>query len=335
MTAPRRFLLNIVLPLAALTAAVGSFFLEHRAVPVAPEPAARTVRIGFLPNLTHAQPLVASQRGDFARALEGTAVEFRTFNAGPAVIEALLSGELDLAYVGPSPALNAFARSGGAEVRVIAGAAANGVSVVTRPGSGIRRLDDLAGRRLATPQWGNTQDIAARTFLAANPAAARGTTLVNAENPDIFALFQRGDLDAAWVPEPWASRLVLEAGGDRLAEEKDLWTDRRFAVTLVVARRGFLEANPGVIRRFLDAHATLTEWLRAHPAEGAAAANDALRALTGKPLPEPVLREAWPRVEFTTDLLSDSIREQARRAVAIGFIPRLPPLSPLFAESLP
>jgi NitT/TauT family transport system substrate-binding protein len=315
----RTSLLNVGAPLLAALSFAAAASLPWRATAAAPESPARSVRIGYLPNLTHAQAVAGAQRGDFARALEGVPVEFRTFNAGPALMEALLAGEIDLAYVGPSPAVNAHVKSGGEEVRVVAGAAANGASLVALPG-----VEDPAKLRVAAPQNGSTQDVAARFFL-------RDATIVNADNADILTLLLKREIDAAWVPEPWASRLVAEAGGTILFEEKDRWPARRFASTLVVARRAFHEANRDLMKRFLAAHDALTSWLNENPDEAASVVNAGIRRMTGTALPEHVLRAAWGRVVFTTDPLLDTVREQARRAHAVGFLKEPPNLFRLLA----
>lgn len=327
---PRRLALDAGAPLLALAALLVAAALPWRAAARASEPPARVIRVGYLPNLTHAQAVVGAARGDFARALDGVRVEFRTFNAGPALVEALFAGEIDLGYVGPSPTVNAYAKSGGEEVRVIAGSAANGVALVVRPG--IAAPGDLAGRRIATPQYGNTQDVAARFFLSNSLMA--DATLVNAENADILALFRKGEVDAAWVPEPWAARLVAEAGGTILFEEKSLWPQARFTITNVIARRAFLDANRGLVAKFLEAHDALTAWLNERPEEAAEAVNDGIRRITGKAMPPDVLRQAWGRVVFTTDPLVETTKEQARRAQALGFAKTLPDLSGLFVEGL-
>ncbi|MCE9582000.1 MAG: ABC transporter substrate-binding protein [Planctomycetes bacterium] len=331
---------NLAVPLFALAALAGAFALRRndRPAPI-PEAPARVVRIGYFPNFTHAQAVAGAERGDFVKALDGVKVEFKTFNAGPSLIEALFAGEIDLGYVGPSPTVNAYSKSNGEEIRVIAGSAANGVAVVVRPGANIEKPEDLLGKKIATPQYGNTQDVAARFFitqtLKGKLADAGGdTTIVNAENPDILTLLRKGDIDAAWVPEPWGTRLVAEAGGKILFEEKDQWPGGRFTITNVIARRGFLEANKDLVKRFLKAHDDLTAWLNANPEEGAKVVNEGIKRITGKALPPETLRQAWSRVVFTTDPLIETTKEQAKRAHAIGLAKTLPDFSRLLVEGL-
>jgi NitT/TauT family transport system substrate-binding protein len=335
----RGAVLNLGAPLLAFAALAGAIAMPWRTTGHSAEAPSRVVRIGYLPNFTHAQAVAGAERGHFTRGLEGVKVEFRTFNAGPALVEALFAGELDLAYVGPSPTVNAYAKSNGEEVRVIAGAAANGAAVVVRPGAGIEKPADLLGKKIATPQYGNTQDVAARFFvtdtLKGKLAEAGGdTTIVNAENADILTLLKRGDVDAAWVPEPWATRLVAEAGGKLLFEEKTLWPGGQFITTNVIARRAFLDANRDLVKRFLRAHDELTAWLNAEPEAASKAVNDGIKRITGKSLPPDVLKVAWSRVVFTTDPLIDTTKEQARRANALGFTKSAPDLGRLLAEGL-
>jgi NitT/TauT family transport system substrate-binding protein len=332
-------LLNVAVPAIAIAAAIGSLFLHPAPASRPPEPAATRVRIGYMPNFTHAQGILGAERGDFAAAFPGVEVEFRTFNAGPALVEALFSGEIDLAYVGPSPTVNAYAKSHGDEIRVISGSAANGTGVVVRGDAGIETPEGLAGRTIATPQLGNTQDVSARYFITqtlGSPLAEQGgsTRILNTDLPEILTLFRKGDIDAAWVPEPWATRLVLEGRGRRLFDERTLWPAGRFTTTHVIARRAFLEANPGLVRQFLRAHDALTAWIAAHPEAAQDQVNRGIGRLTGRELPAELLREAWSRIEFTTDPLADTTLEQARRAQAIGFLKSRPDFGRLYVEGL-
>jgi len=209
---------------------------------------AATVRLGYFRNITHAVPLLGVDKGYYAKRLGSTKLETQTFNAGPAEIEALLSGGLDAGYLGPNPAINAYAKSKGAGIRIISGAASGGVQLVVKPE--IRSAADLKGKRVATPQLGNTQDVALRAWLkehglTASSANEAGDVQVEpTENPTTLQLFQDGKLDGAWVPEPWASRLVLEGGGKVLVDEKTLWPRGRFVITHLIVRTEFLEKHP-------------------------------------------------------------------------------------------
>jgi len=269
------------------------------------------LRLGYFPNVTHAQALVGVADGSLARALEGR-LETRIFNAGPAAMEALVSGDLDASYVGPGPALVAFLRTGGESLRVIAGAASGGaVLVVAR---GVARPEDLRGRRVASPQLGNTQDIALRMWLRARGLSDRGgggaVQVTPIANPDILSLFARGDLAGAWVPEPWGARLVA-LGGRILVDERTLWDGGRFPATVLVASTRALREKRPLALALLRGHVALTRRWSADPAGFAAAANDAFGRLTGKPLPPAILRDAF----------SPQLAREAHDAQDLGYAP--------------
>jgi len=289
------------------------------------------VRIGHFPNITHAQALIAHHRsragaGFFEERL-GVRVEWYVYNAGPSAMEALLSGAIDFAYVGPNPAINAHVRSRGEEVRVIAGAAEGGSALVVREGSGIRAATDLAGRTVATPQLGNTQDVAARAWLAEQGFEVTLTggdvRVLPTHNPDQLALFQRGALDAAWTVEPWVSRLELEAGGTILVEDPAALT------TVVVASARLVAQEPDLVRRFAAAHAELTRWLAEHPAEGKAEVRAEIAALTEFELPEPLVERCWPRLRFTAEARPEAFADFLGRAQRAGLIPEAASLEKL------
>ncbi|BDG04015.1 ABC transporter substrate-binding protein [Anaeromyxobacter oryzae] len=284
-------------------------------------PAGGPFRLGYFPNVTHAQALVGVADGTLSRALEGRLVS-RVFNAGPAAMEALVAGDLEATYVGPGPAAIAFLRTHGEAIRVIAGAASGGAVLVVKDA---RTAADLAGKRVASPQLGNTQDVALRTWLRANGlAAGDGPGQVNVtplSNPDILSLFARGELAGAWVPEPWGARLVAEAGGRILVDERTLWPDGRFPITVLAVSVRALEARRAEILALLRAHVELTRrWQRDRDAF-AAAANAAYATLAGKPLPSHVLADAFSRLEPLADPLAPQLAELARRAQALGFAP--------------
>jgi NitT/TauT family transport system substrate-binding protein len=308
----RRSILFGVVGLAAL----GSVGCRNK-----PSAAGSALRLGFFPNLTHAQALVGNAEGTFEREVGGP-VTTRQFNAGPAAMEALLAGDVDVAYVGPGPATIAYLRSKGGALRVVAGAVSGGAELVARSARAPR---DLVGKRVASPQLGNTQDIALRVWLEAQGLAeGEGRDAVHVlplSNPDILALFKRGELEAAWVPEPWGARLRAEAGGHVLVDERDLWPGGRFPTTLVVASSPALAGRRDGVVRALRAHLALTERWRADPAAFARAANAAFGQLTGHPLPEPVLQDAFSRLEPTTDPLAEQLAEGAHRAQALGYAP--------------
>ena len=278
------------------------------------------LRLAFFPNVTHAQALVGTASGELAQALGGR-LTTRQFNAGPAAMEALLAGDVDVSYVGPGPAAIAHLRSAG-QVRVIAGAVSGGAVLVVRDA---KTAADLRGKRVASPQLGNTQDIALRSWLGRNGSpVGEGSDAVHVvplANADILQLFKRGDLAGAWVPEPWGARLVAEAGGRILVDERDLWPAGRFPTTVLVASRSAIERRRADVVALVRAHVALTERWRAAPAEFARAANAEYGRLTGHPLPDAVLQDAFSRLEPSIEPLEAALVEGTRAARALGFAP--------------
>ncbi len=288
-------------------------------------PGTVTVRFGYFPNITHSQAIIGISDGTFARALgQSATVQPRVFNAGPSVIEALFAGQLDLAYIGPNPAINGYVRSNGAALRIVAGATSGGAALVVRGDAPIHQATDFRHARIASPQIGNTQDVALRQWLRRQGLELRergGTTqVIPVANPDILTLFQKKELDAAWVPEPWAARLVYEAGGRVFLDERDLWPGGRFVTAQVIARTAFLDAHPDVVRRLLEAHVELTRRIDAEPAAAKAALNAGIERLTGKAFPQAVLDAAWSRMTVTWDPIRDSLRRSADAAFQLGFL---------------
>ena len=274
------------------------------------------LRLGYFPNVTHSQALIGVARGDFGK------IRPLVFNAGPSVIEALFAGQIDIAYVGPNPAINGFVQSHGKALRIIAGATSGGAGLVVRKGG-----QNLSGRKLASPQLGNTQDVALRRWLAANRIKAE---IVPTPNPQILDLFRRGDIDGAWVPEPWASRLVAEAAGLLLVDERTLWPHGDFVTAQVIASTTFLKAHPDRVRRFLEAHVAITRWELAHPAEARAIVNDEIGRLTGKKLADDVLVSAWEHMRPTWDPIAPSLKASADAAYAAHFLRDRPNLDGIY-----
>ncbi len=271
------------------------------------------VRIGYFANLTHAQAVLGVSSGEFAKAIEPAKLETKVFNAGPSLIEALNAGEIDIGYVGPGPAISGFGRSRGEALRVIAGAAANGVVVVVRKDAGITTIEELNGKRLATPQIGNTQDIAAKHFVKDHSG------IVPVPNSEQRSMFERGNLDAAWVPEPWGAYLVSEAGAEIIAEEKDLWPDKEFVLTLVVTTPKFLQEHPEIVEAVLKVHRDFTAKLIEDPKSLEPQLGEALFALTQKKLPEGVVSNALTRIKFTDEPLPGSLEAMNRWTTELGF----------------
>lgn len=279
------------------------------------------LRLGYFANVTHAPALVGVSQGLFDDALGDIDVETTVFNAGPAAVEALSAGAIDVTYIGPSPAINTFIQSGGASAVIVAGATSGGASLVVR--DGIDDPGDLDGANLATPQLGNTQDVALRAWLADEGLATSTTgggdvTITPTENAQTLALFQRGELDGAWLPEPWASRLVLEQGAHVLVDEADLWPDGEFPTTVLLVRADFAEQHPDVVSDLLTAHVEAVAWLGEHADEAPAVINEALQDATGKTLPDDVLDRALENVTFSVDPHADTFATLVDDGVSAG-----------------
>ncbi|MEN3586092.1 ABC transporter substrate-binding protein [Streptomyces sp. ZYX-F-203] len=285
-----------------------------------------SVRIGYLPNITHATALVGHEQGLFQQELGGTRAVYAVLNAGPSVIEALNSGSLDIAWIGPSPAVNGYLRSEGHALRIVSGSASGGVRFVVRPDA-ITTAADVAGKRVATPQLGNTQDVAFLTWASeqgwtVDPLTGEGdVTVVRSDNKVIPDAFANGSLDGAWVPEPTASRLVAE-GGRTLLDETSLWPDGGFVTTNVIVRQDFLRDHPAAVEAVLRASVTTNAWIDAHPDEAKAAADRQIAHDTGRPLPTHILDPAWESVRVTDDPLATTLATQAEHAAATGLLPR-------------
>ena len=300
-----------------LTAGCGG---SDRSIGAAPGPAP-SVRLGYFANITHAAAIIGVNRGFIAQELGTTTVETQIFNAGPAAVEALFSGGLDAAYVGPSPAINAFMRSDGKAIRIIAGATSGGAQLVVRPG--INTAQDLRGKTLASPELGNTQDVALRAWLTKqglrNSIQGGGdVTIAPTQNADTLQLVTSGKLDGAWLPEPWASRLVLETGAKVLVDERDLWPGGQFVTTQLIVRTEFLERYPQTVEALLRGHVDAVQWATQHPAEARTVVNDGINALTGRPLKPEVVERAWHNLTITDDPLAASLQRSAENAVTAG-----------------
>lgn len=289
----------------------------------------QAIRVGYFPNVTHAQAVIGMARGDFQKTVgPDVDVVAQTFNAGPVVIEALYAGHLDLAYVGPSPALNGFIQSGGEEIRVIAGVARNGVSIVGNKERGITKMEQLNGARVATPQFANTQDISARYFLGVEmgfkiAGTGEGTRIIPAANPDIETLFAKNDIDAAWVPEPWASRLIHRGLATEIVQEKDLWPGGTFSMTCIVGRREFVEAHPKLVERFLAAHIRLTREIQTDPMVFADIINAEIHRITGRPLADEVLQGGLEKTQFSFEPHRESFVRYFDMGRAVGIYPNI------------
>ena len=281
-------------------------------------PAAQ-LRLGYFPNVTHASALVGLEKGFFAGELGGTELVPTKFTDGATEVSAFLGGSLDAGFIGSGPALNAFARSDGRAVRLVAGATSGGAQLVTAPG--IDSPADLAGRVVVTPALGNTQDIALKAWLAEN-GLSDAVEVTNRDPAQTFTAFTQGEVQAAWLPEPWASRLVLDAGARVLLDEADLWPGGRFPTTVLLVRTRFLAEHPQTVRALLRGLLAADAWAGTHPAEAKAAVNAQLAELVGKPLSGPVIDRAFDGIELTTDPITDAFPALAEDAVTAGIARR-------------
>ncbi len=282
------------------------------------------VRLAFFPNVTHGVALVGTGSGTFQKALGSDAtIEESVFTAGPAEIEALFANAVDIGYVGPGPALNGFLKSKGEALRIIAGASSGGAGLVVRNGANISKLADLAGKRVSVPQTGGTQDISLRHALkeAGLVSAEKGGTVSVLQNApaDALTLFKAGRLDAAWVPEPWVTRLVAEGNGTLLLDERDRWSGRRFATTVVIARKQFLDQHPDLVKRFLAAHAQTVASIHANPEAARRVIGERIKTLSKKAIPEAILKQALGRTDFTDDPLRESVLTFADWSRDLGY----------------
>ncbi len=288
------------------------------------------LRLGYFANATHAQAVLGVDSGEFAQAIAPVQLKTKVFNAGPSLIEALFANEVDIGYIGPGPALAAHDKSKGQGIRVISGAAANGVVVVARKGSGIESLKDLAGKRIATPQLGNTQDIAARHYVTAVLGQRDASTVLPIPNAEQSAMMSRGEVDAAWAPEPWGARLVAETDAKVIAEEKDLWPGGQFSLTVIITTPQFLKAHPDAIEQVLKVHRAWTQRLNSDPVKVQPQLEAALFKLVNKKLPPGVLTAALPRVKFVDSPLEETFSTMGQWSYDLGFAKQPPTLEGLF-----
>ena len=284
-----------------------------------------TLRLGFFPNLTHAPALIGINKGFFASALGSDAkLETKTFNAGGDAVTAILSNSIDATFVGPNPTVNAFAQSHGQAIRVIAGATSGGALLVVKPS--IKSVADLKGKKIADPQLGATQDVALRWFLKnqglqADAAGGGDVSVVPQENSQTLTGFKQGQIDGAWLPEPWASRLVIEGGAKVLVDERDLWPQGKFVTTNLIVRSDFLNAHPKRIKALLEGLFQSVGYLNANAFEAQTLTNDAVAQITGRKLAAGVVSAAWSHFTFTLDPLAATLKASADHAHGVGLLP--------------
>lgn len=285
------------------------------------------VRIAYFANIGHAIPIVGIEQGFFEQSLgDEIQIETRIFDSGPQAIESLFANSVDLAYVGPGPAINGFLNSEDHNVKILAGAASGGASFIVHPTSEINSVSDFAGKKIAAPQIGNTQDVSLRNYLFENglkPADKGGSVIVyNIPNPDIYTLFLKGDIDGAWVAEPWATLLETQLDGKRLFHEEELWPNNEFASVLLIANTNYVKENPNVITSLLNSHRETAIWINENPTDTRIIFNDFLNSYLGQSLPDDVVDTALSNLVITADPISDSIFSFAQKADALGYLGR-------------
>ncbi|OLT12908.1 sulfonate ABC transporter substrate-binding protein [Pseudonocardia sp. CNS-139] len=312
--------------LAAALVALLAATACSRAEPAQPEAAAPVdggvapeVRLGYFPNVTHAPAIIGVEQGFFAQELGGTTLTTQTFNAGGDAVNALLGGSLDVTYIGSGPAINAYAKSEGG-VRLIAGATAGGAQLVVRPG--ITSPDQLRGLTIATPQQGNTQDIALKKWLPENGLTAgdgaQDVHIANLDNPRTLDAFRQGSVDGGWLPEPWSSRLVLDAGASVLLDERDLWPGGEFPTTVMIVRAEFLQQYPQTVDALLRAHLRAIDLANGDQAQARTIVNQGLQKLTGNALADPVIERAFQNITLDPDPLASTFPQLAQDSVTAG-----------------
>jgi len=310
---------------AALAAPTSAPVLTAPAEALPKLPTAPVVRVGFFANVTHAPALVAQQLRLFEAFLgkDGTKIEYTAFNAGPAVVEAMKGGAIDVSYIGPNPSISGYTWTGGTRLRVVSGATSGGAQFVVKPG--INSVADLKGKKIATPQLGNTQDVALRSWLKDNglstsTSGGGDVTIIPTDNATTLTLFKRGDLDGAWLPEPWASRLVIEAGAKVYLDEKSLWPGGQFVTTQIIAAQPFLAKYPGTVRSILQANNSAIKYIAANVTKSKDVVQEQITKWTGKPLPDAVITRSWGNLRFTWDPLPLTLKKSADDAVNAGLL---------------
>jgi NitT/TauT family transport system substrate-binding protein len=288
------------------------------------------IRVGYFPNITHSQAVIGIGNGAFQKALgSDTKIEVKIFNAGPSVIEAMFAGALDLAYIGPNPAINGYIKSGGQALRIVAGATSGGAALVVREDACIKKTDDFHHKKIASPQLGNTQDVALRAWLKDHKLVLKenggDVEVVPIANPDQLTLFLKKEIAAAWTVEPWVSRLVKEGKGKVYLEESSLWPRGEFITAHIIVSKKFLDNHPALVKKWIQAHVDLTNWINNNLPEAKKILNEEIKKLTGKALAKEVLDEAFSRIKITYDPIKDSLFTSAESAFKLGFLGKSKP----------
>jgi NitT/TauT family transport system substrate-binding protein len=294
---------------------------DSAAAPAQDKGPAAELRLGYFPNVTHAPALIGLEKGLFEKELGETELTRQEFNAGPNEVAALLGGSLDIGFIGSGPAVNAYAKSNGEAVRLISGVTSGGAQLVTTPD--ITKPEDLIGKTVVTPQLGNTQDVALKKWLADKELTEK-VEVTNLENAQTLDAFKGGQVQAAWLPEPWSSRLVLEAGAKVFLDEKDLWPDGQFPTTVVIVRTQFLNEHPETVKAFLKGLVASIDYANDNPAEAQTAVNTQLEELTGKALKPATIERAWSGITLTFDPIAGEFKQLAQDQVTAGIAEKAP-----------
>ncbi|WP_024366289.1 ABC transporter substrate-binding protein [Arthrobacter sp. TB 26] len=314
--------LVLLIGAGAAVASTVSRTTEAAPAAAASDTPAAELKLGYFGNITHAPALVGVSQGLIAKSLGETKLSTQVFNAGPAAIEALNAGAIDATYIGPNPAINSYVKSKGESISIIAGAASGGAQLVVKPE--IASAADLKGKKLATPQLGGTQDVALRAWLGkqgykTNTDGSGDVAINPTENAQTLKLFQDGKLDGAWLPEPWASRLVLQAGAKVLVDEKDLWDKGEFITTVLIVNKKFAAEHPATVKALLKGHVESVDWLNAAPAaEKSTVLNAALKESAGAALPADVIDRSLKNIVFTIDPLAGTYKKLLQDGVDAG-----------------
>ena len=285
------------------------------------------LRVAFFPSIGHAVPIVGLENGIFQEEIgEQIKIETKIFDSGPQVIESIFAGSIDIAYVGPGPIINGFLKSDGMDIKILSGAASGGASFIVKSDSELDSFENFDGKRIASPQISNSQDVSLRYYLASNdlkPVEKGGTVFVlNISNPDIYTLFAKGDIDGAWVPEPWATMLVQDLDGVRLFNEEKLWPNEQFASVLLIARTDYLENNHELVQNWLKSHKETVVWINSNPDQSKSIFESFLKKHMGKSLPTKIIDESFSNLTITSDPIKNSVLTFAERADSLGYLGR-------------
>jgi NitT/TauT family transport system substrate-binding protein len=297
------------------------------------------LKVGYSLSVNHAPAIVGFSKGTFKDALPSIEVKVTIFKAGTSAVEALFSDRIDIAYVGPTPAINGYVKSNGEALRIIAGASSGGAVFVVRNDVNINSVSDLQGKRFASPTLGNTQDVALRTYITRNgyELAEKGGTVrvMPVPNSDMITLFHKKEIDGAWVPEPWGARLVKETGARIFVDERDLWPKGEFASAVVIVRAAFLREHPAIVQKWLQAHVQTVLWINENNGEAIKIINDEFKRVAGLALNEEILSDGFSRLKITYDPIKSSLLKAADDAYELGFLgEKKPDLSNIYDLTL-